>query len=242
MKKLIYFTLGNNSNYLKLLDLCVKSLYHHNYDGDLLFITDLKDEILQNIKFKNPPLFLPIPTSNLLESSANKLKLYLYENIKEYDKIIFSDLDILWTSNPDIIFDIIDEDLFFMSTESELMSSEWWGARIFSGNEKEQIYLNKVNGVNAGIFAFNNNMIDHIEKIDHFLNNNLHLVNICLEQPFMNVYVYRNNIYNTRLNGLVSHNGYETEYFNGVVLHFAGGPGNFDKKYERMLRYYNKNF
>jgi hypothetical protein len=242
MKKLIYFTLGNNKEYLKLADLCVKSLYHQNYDGDFLFITDLTNELFRSIKFKKSPLFLSIPTDDLLKSSANKLKLYSYENIKEYDKIIFSDLDILWTSNPDIIFNMLDEDLFFMSNEESLMSDEWWGARIFDNNEKEQISINNIKGVNAGIFAFNSNMINHLEKIDNFLNNNINLVNECLEQPFVNAYVYRNNLYNTKLNGLVSHKGYSLEPFDGVALHFAGGPGSFDIKYNKMINYYDKNF
>ena len=46
MKKLIYFTLGYNQNYIKIAELCVNSLYKNNYDGDILFITNLKESIL----------------------------------------------------------------------------------------------------------------------------------------------------------------------------------------------------
>jgi hypothetical protein len=57
MKKLIYFTLGNNENYTKLASLCVDSLYKNNYDGDFLFITNFKELILNSIFFKKEPFF-----------------------------------------------------------------------------------------------------------------------------------------------------------------------------------------
>jgi hypothetical protein len=242
VKKLIYFTLGNNADYIKLAEICVKSVYYNGYDGDFLFITDLEDQILQNIKFNNNVYFLKIKNDGLLMSSANKLKLYLFDEIKKYDKIIFSDLDIIWVSNPDHIFNIINDDLFYISNENSSMSDEWWGSNILSGDEKIFINENKILGINAGIFAFNKNMIHHLKKIDLFLSENLNLVNECLEQPFLNVYLFRNKIYNSKLNDFVSHNGYHIETFNGTALHFAGGPGNFSVKHEKMTNYYTKNF
>lgn len=128
MKKLIYFTLGHNPSYIQLVKLCTKSLYDNGYDGDLLFITDLENEILSQVDFKIKPHFLALHNkNNLLESSANKLKLFLFDKINEYDKIIFSDLDILWLSNPDSIFNIIENDEFYISNENSLMSHKWWG-------------------------------------------------------------------------------------------------------------------
>lgn len=241
MKKLIYFTLSHNPNYIRLADLCIKSLYESGYDGDFLFITDLKNEILNQINFKTEPNFLVSNNGNLLESSANKLKLFLFDRINQYDKIIFSDLDILWTSNPDIIFSMIDNDEFYMSNENSLMSDDLWGGRILNESEKLEIESLKIRGLNAGIFGFNRNMVKHLEQIDIFLNNNLDLLNVCLEQPFLNVYLHRKKLYNTKLNGLVSHNGYNINNFSGVALHFAGGPGNFKAKYDKMINY-KKNY
>jgi hypothetical protein len=240
-RKLIYFTLGNNVDYIKLADLCIKSLYKNKYDGDFLFITDLKNEVLSSIHFNKEPYFLDIDKSDLLGSSANKLKLYKFDKINEFDKIVFSDLDILWTDNPNTIFDIINDDKFYMSNEAELMNKEYWGGNLLNEYEKNDIVKNNIFGVNAGIFAFNKNMIKHLEYIDLFLYENKFLVNICLEQPFLNVYLYRMDIYNTILNDYVSHNGYHLNEFNGSVLHFAGGPGNFSFKYDKMLDFYNKN-
>jgi hypothetical protein len=241
MKKLIYFTLGNNLQYLNIAKLCVLSLQKFNYNGDFLFITNIKDLIIENIKFNNNVYFMEVPVDGLFSSSANKLKLYNFERVNEYDKIIFSDLDILFTNNPDIIFDEIIEDKFYVSNESELMSAEWWGARLLDQIEKNKINENNIMGINAGFFAFNKNMVNHLEKIEHFLKNNISLSNECLEQPFFNVYLHRNSLYDNKLTKYVSHSGYSLDSFNGVVLHFAGGPGNYEIKYRKMIEFYNKN-
>jgi len=240
MKNLIYFTLGNNTNYVKLADLCIKSLYMNDYNGDFLFITNMKNEVLNQINFKKEPFFLKLNQTNLLESSSNKLKIFKFDKIQDYDRIIFSDLDILWTKNPQMLFDMIEEDFFYVSSEPHLMSEKWWGGDILGQDEKRIIEETQTKGLNAGLFGFNTNMLTHIKNIDTFLNTNLNLVNPCLEQPFFNVYLFRNNLYKKNFDKLVSHLGYNTENFDGVVLHFAGGPGNFEVKYEKMINYFNK--
>lgn len=242
MKKLIYFTVGNNPNYVKLVKLCIDTLYKHNYDGDFLFITDLKESIKNEIEFKNEPLFIEVPQSNLALSSANKLKIHLYDKIESYDKIIFCDSDILWLDNPDRIFDMINEDLIYISNESPLMSRDvWWGGHLLTEEEKMDIEQNQIKAMNAGFFCFNKNMIKHIKNIDMLFSNNPNLVNHALEQPFINIYLYRNKLYDTSISEIVTEKGCELSFYNGVVLHFAGGPGDFGNKYTKMFNYYEKN-
>lgn len=242
MKKLIYFTLGNNAQYIDLAELCIKSLYKQNYTGDFLFIIDssLKAELLTRIDFTKLPYFLDAPPSTLLHSSSNKLKIYDFPHIEAYDKIIFSDLDIIWTSPPDIIFNLIQENQFYFSNEGELMSVDLWGGNLLDNSEKDIINSNNIKGLNAGIFAFPQSMVQHMRHIDDFFQKNIHLVNVCLEQPYLNTYVFRHQLYNNALNSYVSHKGYNfTTPYEGVALHFAGGPGNYPIKYNTMLNYYN---
>lgn len=242
MKKLIYFTLGNNLNYIRLADICIRSIYKNNYDGDLLFITNLKEELLNSIFFKKEPFFVNTDISNLLHSSSNKLKIYLFDKINDYDKIIYCDLDIIWLKTPDIIFDNINEDKIFLSEENNLMSDDFWGGKLLTQEEKQLISKENIKGLNAGIFAFNNNMIKEFQKIDVFFDSNVSLVNECLEQPFINTYVFRNKIYNTQMNKFVSHNGYNLKDYDGVLLHFAGGPGNYSIKYDKMKIFYESRY
>jgi hypothetical protein len=237
MKKLIYFTLGYNKNYIKIAELCIKSLYQNNYDGDFLFITNLKEDIINSINFQTEPYFVNLGEADLLNSSSNKLKIYRFDKIYEYDKIIYCDLDILWLSNPDIIFNEIIDNKFYVSNEESLMSHEFWGSNLINNDEKDFIIKNDIKGINAGIFGFNTSMISHLQKIELFLLENQTSVNSCLEQPFLNVYLFRNNLYDNILNKYVSHNGYNIDSFDGVALHFAGGPGNFAMKYTKMSQF-----
>jgi hypothetical protein len=145
-------------------------------------------------------------------------------------------------SNPNIIFDEITENKFYVSNENALISEQFWGGDILTENEKFIVHNNNIKGINTGIFGFNKKMINHLKNIEDFLTENIHLVNVCLEQPFINVYLYRNDLYSNVLNKHVSHNGYNVESYDGVVLHFAGGPGNFEHKYNKIINYNNKNF
>jgi hypothetical protein len=240
-KHLIYFTLNNNINYIKLAKLCISSLYNAGYNGDFLFITNFENEILSNINFLNAPKFLNLGDQKLIHSSANKLKIFLYKDINKYDKIIFSDTDILWLKNPNTLFELINQNKFYVSNEKSLMSDKWWGGDILSDIEKIHIKNNNIFGINAGIFGFSSSMIDYIKNIDIFMNHNFHLVNTCLEQPFLNVYLYRNDLYNNSFTSYISHDGYDNNKYSGTALHFAGGPGNFNIKYDKMLSYIKNN-
>jgi hypothetical protein len=80
-------------------------------------------------------------------------------------------------------------------------------------------------------------MVDRLKDIDDYMYENINSSNECLEQPFFNVFLFRNNLYNNCLNEIISHNGYNIQNFNGTALHFAGGPGNFSTKYDKMLNF-----
>ena len=240
MNKLIYFTLGHNPKYIQLAKLCVESIKRTGYTGDLLFITNLKKEVMDSISFDKDPLFMDIEDRGLLFSSAHKLKIYQFHLINKYDQIIFCDLDVIWTDSPDIIFDIIEDGYVYVSTESEKMSHELWGGRIFTESEKNKIDEEKTLGISAGIFGFTKSMVHHFLIIDSFLFKNLRFVNEVLEQPFLNVYLYRNNLYKNLFNEFVRHDGYHNDSKDKTVVHFAGGPGNFDLKYEKMNQFIKK--
>lgn len=245
MKNLIYFTLGNNIQYINLAKLCISSLYKQNYTSDIAFITNAIyiDLIKQHISWPNNKMhFIVIDEkTNLLASSANKLKIYKFININEYTNIIYCDLDILWTDSPNNIFNLIIKDKIYLSQDDKnhTMSHKYWGGSLLNHEEKNIIDTNNTIGLNAGLFGFKSSMINEIYNIDQFFNNNLNLANECLEQPFINAYVYRKQIYDLIPENVVSQNGYHYNdtKFNGTVLHFAGGPGNYSYKSEKMLHY-----
>jgi hypothetical protein len=247
MINLIYFTIGNNFQYINLLELCIKSLHKQNYIGDILLITNniYKNIIQQHISWpieKTHFLILDEQT-NLITSAGNKLKIYQFELINKYTNILYCDVDVLWTNTPNNIFDLIVDNKIYISNDDKNhnMSHRYWGGEILNDQEKTFIENNRIIGLNTGLFAFSISMINDIFNIDQFFTTNINLVNECLEQPFINAYLYRNRLYDLISDELVSHNGYHyNDKFDGTVLHFAGGPGNYDYKLEKMLNYYKK--
>lgn len=242
MNKLIYFTLGNNIEYLEIAKLHIESLKKQNCEVDLLFITNYKDLVLKKIQFIKEPYFLEVEHTDLLKSSSNKLRIHQFENVYNYDKILYCDLDTLWVDNPDVLFDKIHDDKIYVTNETPLMSKDfWWGGSFFTDDEKKDIELKNIKGINAGFFGFTKNSIFHFKNMEKFFNDNIYKSNHCLEQPYFNVYLYRNNLYDTILNSYVSHEGYMINNYTGVLLHFAGGPGSSQQKILKMINYYEKN-
>jgi hypothetical protein len=245
MKQLIYFTICHNRNYLKLLDLCVTSLIKSGYDGDILFITDLENDIKQILNIKNNVLFFDPKESNFISSSANKLKIFKFEDIKNYKKIIFCDLDILWLKHPQEIFDTIEDGNIYISEEGidnrHNMSLCFYSEKLISEEERKFMWDNNIIGLNAGFFGFHINMLYILENVYSFMEQNHDKITGCLEQPFLNVYCFRNKNYKTDFTKFISHKGQDLEKCNKHVLHFAGGVGNFTVKYNKMIEHLNKN-
>jgi len=250
MNNLIYFTIGNNIQYINLAKLCINSLQKQKYNGDILFITNSNytDLITNHINWSSNKIHLLIldNQTDLLSSSANKLKIYKFNNIHKYTNIIYSDIDILWTKNPNTIFNLINDNKIYISNDNKnyTMAHQYWGGNIFTDSEKYKINALNIVGLNAGLFAFHIDSINNFIKIDKFFNSNIHLAEICLEQPFINAYLYRNDLYKLIPEDIISHDGYlyENNQFEGTALHFAGGPGNYSHKFNKMTSYYTQYF
>jgi hypothetical protein len=241
MSKLIYFTLGYNVNYLNLTKLCIESLYKNGYDGDFLFISEFENEILEKIKFQKKPYFIFSKNENLFQSSANKFKIYQFEKIKDFNKILFCDSDILFLKNPDILFDKIKEDKIYLCKETELMSHELWGGNLINNSERDDIFKKNTYGMNAGIFGFNNNMVDVFRDIEEYMLNNMDKSNCCLEQPYLNVFLYRKDLYNDSFSDEVTAKGSYINNFNGTAIHFTTNSGNYHTKIEKMINFIQQN-
>ena len=246
-KNLIYFTLSHNLDYIKLAELCINSLNETGYDGDILFITDIKNELLEVIKYNGNILFMEISENNLLDSSSSKLKIYKYDKISEYNKIIFCDLDTLWLKNPNVLFDTMTENKFYVADDNHtnlLMSCphHYYGDYLLTDDELNQINSEGVKGFSAGFFALNQRLLSDLSKIDEIYQTTDKDSPVA-EQPTVNVYLWRNNLYTNSFNGLVSHGGYWGDFnFNGVLLHFPGGIGNFEIKYNKMKNFLQNDY
>lgn len=248
MANLVYFTVGNNLAYLRLLDLCVTGLRSQGYEGDILFLTSFEHEIRKAFAVDDRMMFFDVGESDLLGSSANKLKIYRWPEAAGYEKILFCDLDTIWIGSPDVLFDAVVDDKVYMSTEHHqplLMSHEYWGGSLLSRMERAYIDQNGVKGLNAGLMVFRSGMLGVIEAVDRFYTENIDKVSTCLEQPFVNTYLFRHRLYSTTLDRFVSNIGCslspgDAARFHeegGVLLHFAGWVGDAGYKYRHMVRH-----
>ena len=117
-KNLIYFTLNYNIEYLELAKLCIGTLIKTDYKDDILFITNSKKEISEEIKYPGNIFYMELPKTDMINSSVQKLKIYQFEFIEDYEKIIFCDLDTIWLKSPDILFDLIVDDKFYVANDN----------------------------------------------------------------------------------------------------------------------------
>ena len=245
MRRLVYFTLGNNTAYLEVARLCVASLYATGYNGDILFITDMRSNIESVISsfWPHRVFFLEVGKSDLLHSAASKLRIFEFVLVSNYSHIIYCDLDILWLRSPELIFEKLLDDKVYITTESwRRMTHRYYaGNGLLDDTEIAQIEKDDTKGLNTGFFAFKSTMIHVIREIYYFFLKNIDKANEFLEQSFVNVYLHRNGLYDTSLTGMLAHNGRHITrtrtHFDGVALHFAGGPGNSAEKMLQMQRY-----
>jgi hypothetical protein len=243
MKKLIYFTLGNSSLFIELFRMCYDSLKQAGYEGDILIITDMEDKIKNKINFTSNVYFMNVEKNNLFQSSANKFKIYQFDQIADYNKIIFCDCDVIWTKNPDILFNLINDDLIYVANEYHMMSKEFYVYNL-SEQDLEKISSEKIYGFSAGFFGFNKNCLHVFETLDNSLSN-LTSYPQTLEQPILVSHLFKNNLYSTSFNDYVCHLGrqYATNDnpLNEIVaMHFAGKVGNYFDKYRHMFEFYLK--
>ena len=100
MKNLLYFCVFHNRDYLKLVNILLSSLrlFDSNKNMDILVLTsldfrgyllNLSDTIGIKLNFK----FFEF--SNMQSSAIARLYIYNYENINNYDKILYIDSDII---------------------------------------------------------------------------------------------------------------------------------------------------
>lgn len=248
MKDLIYYTVGYNKSYIDVLDLSIVSLRKSGYAGDIVVLCD--ETFLQDCKTKldNTVLYKTFPDSKTPEqASINKLRIFEYENIDKYDRVLFLDSDIIVHMNVDTLFNrITNPNLLYVYTEStrlELHNNLMWSLENYTDADNQYFRQNNIHVFNAGCFAFlrTSTMKDHFLQVQYLISQ--HTGRFFYEQSFMNVYFNRNNQTDRTL---LTDDNYIFPPKNdrshpNCLLHFAGDPGSGHTKFQRM-KYYMTNY
>jgi hypothetical protein len=255
-KHLVYYTIGGDIKFIESLELSIKSLrLFGEYTGDILIITDNICYEQVKEKFKDCYILNINDYCIHCEASINKLKIYQYENIKNYNKIIYLDLDILIQNDISIIFKAI-KDKFIFSNEldtntrelAKVINNDYHGKLLFSDKEAFVYDLENRNSINGGFFGFSMSMLHHFEKIlidveiDRKISSDRK--DWCCEQATINKYMIINNIYDDSISDKILHFAAQYSYEDidiqkKILLHFCWGVGNHEYKMNYMKPWYN---
>jgi hypothetical protein len=256
---LVYYTVGSDIRYVDMLKYSIESLRTFGkYKDDILIISD--DVCIRKVKqrFRDYKILHIQNPSIHCESSINKLRINSYIDIKNYNKIIFLDLDILIQNEIDIIFGYI-EDKFIFSNEHFPTKEHpqkigdignWHGAYLFSEEEAKIYDIKNKNAVNSGFFGFNVSLLPHFDKMlleidkDRSIQKNKGIIDWCCEQPTVNKYMAINNIYSDKVSEKILKFAMLYKYddikiLDKVIIHFCWGVGRYEEKIEKMQDWFN---
>jgi lipopolysaccharide biosynthesis glycosyltransferase len=246
MKNLIYVCVFNNDKYLKLLFLFLESLHLYgklDENTELLIYTSSQFvEIIKNNSFYNDKIhFFTNDNYNSSDLALKaRLDIFSYENIDNYQRILYLDTDILILKDINKLFDLIEENIIYALREGDLISDKYsymYGGLALFTEEEIDNYEDKT-CFSSGVMLFNNcNEIKNLFIIvkEHIINRNVMFGTG--DQPYIvyNAKKY-NLINNTKLIPYVCANDMNI-HTDKTINHFAGFAGYADEKIVIIPKY-----
>jgi lipopolysaccharide biosynthesis glycosyltransferase len=246
MKDLVYYTVGYNNSYIDVVVLSIKTLRIFNQTVDILLLCDQSMRNECEEKLKDLRVFLyTFPDSPTPEaSSIQKLSIFQYPRISEYDRALFIDGDTVIHLDVSVIIErVVNPAVLYVGTENEKMESHIGFYHSLANYTSEQLNFlkdNRIYGFNAGCFAFcvTDVMRTHFRNIQYMIAT--YMGGVFYEQSFMNVYF---NINNMTDRTVLTADTYQifpnNERYGGRIVHFTGGPGKAIVKITSMKEYIN---
>jgi lipopolysaccharide biosynthesis glycosyltransferase len=245
MTKLIFITAFINIGYISMLSILVKSLYYYgNIDKntDILIYTSSEFKvIIENSQFYSDKIKIFINDNiNTVDLACKaRLDLFEYDNIDNYDKILYLDTDIIIQKNINCIFDLIEENKIYAIHDGFIDNdpNDYYGGQTLFKNEIDK-FTDK-SAFNTGVMLFNNCI--EIKNLFNIIKNHITLDTSAKfnDQPY---FVYNAKKYNLVNNILLNDYVELTDSYpktNKHILHISGGPGIFINKLKIMLIYFN---
>lgn len=262
-KRLIYFTNYLKKEYLGMINLLVDSLSSSgtNFDTtDILLITqsDFVEESLEifknhnlDVKILSLPLMYEnfeireedVKKANVLDAAQMRMRLFEWNEIKNYSEILYIDTDVLIDGNLDEVFDACTEDKLYGLQEGRI-SQEYFGRSLLPPKGKKWPIPYTTTAFSTGVMVFKNSeMIKNLfEKTLLHIKTHLlqkKLLPKCAEQPFL--------VYNAILDGVHDNQTLKGKVVNNpnpwkgsighIISHFPRPIGNPGRKSRRMKRY-----
>ena len=238
-KTLIYSCVFFNQKYIDLIHLLLKSYTlfgNAPNEVDYLIICSphfQKDiqAIFDTLHIKGKIWCLDLKTK--FQAGYSRLKIFAYQHIDQYKKILYLDCDILVTNSISNILNFQLKNKLY-SLEEGNTKHVYFGKQFFDKNPNLTAFT-------SGILLFNNHIIikDLFRKILSHIQNHIHKklpIPVCLDQPFIIYHAVKDNLYdNQKLINIVVNN--PSNFNHETISHFPGGPGDYERKIVKMSQF-----
>jgi hypothetical protein len=237
----------HQESYIELLKLLILSIYRNGNiqqtTTDILIITSpLFQPLIQKKleKIKLPIRYYLLDLHTLMESSCCKLRIFNYEHIDKYQKLLYLDTDVLINSDMNVLFDRIIPDNKLHTLEEGSLGDDLWGL-FFDKSTIDPA----TPAFSAGVFYFTNSPV--VKAV--FEAANAHINSYmkthqgppgCLDQPFVVYHSFMHNAYDNQFMKPYLENNPSQVTPERIIYHFPGGPGSFRNKYLKMTHFLSK--
>lgn len=240
----IFICVFNQEKYVDMLLMLLESIFiYGNLDDNTQILiytsTAFMNIIKQSHLFNEKIKFEINDTYNDIEKACKaRLDLFNLASVKNYNKILYLDTDILVKDNINKVFDVCEEEFLYTLEEGEIDSdTDFWGKSLF-GNEIYNYEDKKA--FTSGMLLFKN-----CEKIRYLFNKinediiNIPFYNVCHDQPFIVYNAFKYNLYNNQILKSLAVNNDNNIHSDKVIHHFSGGPGVYAHKIYDMTIFLN---
>lgn len=182
IKNLVYYTVYFDSGYVELFDLSLSSVLEHCRDAfDVLVITDSatqklleKTEVAQKKELK---YFITETPEDGIEASKRKVSIHEYQQLNEYQNVLFLDCDIVASGDMSDIFEGAKADTFYSVKNKNLNCGHFrtihHGFTTLTEAFVDEMRFAQQHPFNAGQFMFkpSERMQKHFENVQWFMEN-----------------------------------------------------------------------
>lgn len=245
MKTLVYYTVGCSRGYIDMLELSIGSL-RKVYAGDIGVLCD-ESMVYECQQRMSNVIFWSVPDSSTgCIASMNKLHIYDFISVEDYDRVLYLDTDILVINPIETYFQKMnEEDKLYTYTETNNQDHHkeiYWSLQSYTQEDYAFFCTENILPFNAGTFGFvsTEEMKDNFTSIRDMIAT--HTGSYFYEQSFMNVYFNKRN---KTLRHVFTPDNYiffpQTGklYNDAILLHFADASQTAFQKCERMRNYLN---
>jgi len=239
----IFCCIFNQEKYVDMFFLLLESIFiYGNLDENTNILVYTSTSFMNIIKkshlFNEEKMQFEINDTydNIDKACKARLDLFNLHPIKNYNKILYLDTDILVKDDINKVFDVCQEDTLYVLEEGEIDSNtDYWGKTLF-GNEINN--FSDKTAFTSGILLFNN--CEKIKFLFEKINEDIvkrpfHFT--CYDQPYIIYNAFKYNLYNNKvLKSLIVNNDYNI-HSDKIIHHFPGGPGIYQYKIIYMTNF-----